>query len=281
MAVITYTNERGQSIVLGNSAPLLVTKFDGLGSVQNEIHRQRAPYQDGSTVTGSVLGERELSIEGVILAADKDIHRRQLLQAFNPKLKGTLSYDAGAFVKEIDCRAEVGPAFPCDFSKNYQVFLITLLCPNPFWLDAEMETEEIVTWIGGMTFPLRLPAIFATKGPKKINIINQGDVEAPVRIEFKGPATNPRVTNHATGEYIQVNRTLLSSDKLIITTHFGAKRVEIENASGVRTNAFNWIDLGSSFWSLQVGDNVVEYTSDDLVEPAAVAIIYRNRYLGI
>lgn len=281
MPKLTYTNERGQSIVLGDSAPLLVTKMDGIGSVQNEIQRQRAPYQDGSTVTGSTLAERELTIDGVILGSDKETYRRQLLQAFNPKLSGVISYEKGSVVKEIGCRIELAPAFPSDFSKSYQVFMITLLCPNPFWLDTDTETEEIVTWIGGMTFPLRLPTIYATKGPKRINIINRGDVETPVKIEFTGPATNPRITNHATEEYIQVNRTLLSTDKLIITTDFGAKRVEIEDVAGVRTNAFNWIDLGSSFWSLQIGDNVVEYTSDDLVEPAAVSISYRNRYVGI
>lgn len=281
MPKLTYTNERGQSIILGDYAPLLVTRMDGLGSVQNEIQRQRAPYQDGSTVTGSTLAERELTIDGVILDPNKETYRRQLLQAFNPKLSGVIRYEKGSVVKEISCRTELAPAFPSDFSKRYQLFLITLLCPNPFWLDPETETEEIVTWIGGMTFPLRLPTTFATKGPKKINIINQGDVETPAKIEFKGPATNPRITNLATGEYIQVNRTLLSTDKLIITTDFGSKRVEIEDELGVKTNAFNWIDLGSSFWSLQIGDNVVEYTSDDLVEPAAVSISYRNRYVGI
>ncbi|MBC2722346.1 phage tail family protein [Desulfosporosinus sp.] len=281
MPKVTYTNERGQSVMLGDSAPLLVTRFDGIGSVYNEILRQKAPYQDGSTVTGGTLAERELTIEGSILAPDKDTYRRQLLQAFNPKLGGTLRYEKGSVVKEIECITELAPAFPSNFSVNHQVFLITLLCPKPFWLDIETETDEIVTWIGGMSFPLRLPTIYATKGPKLINIINQGDVETPARIEFKGPATNPRITNQTTGEYIQVNRSLLNTDKLIITTDFGAKRVEIEDESGSRINAFNWIDLGSTFWSLQVGDNVVEYSSDDQVEPAAVFVSYRNRYIGI
>lgn len=276
MPKLIYTNERGQSITLGDSPPLLVTKVDGLGAVQNEIQRQRAPYQDGSTVVGSTLAERELTIEGVILDRDVDQYRRQLVQAFNPKLLGTLRYERGTVRRETQCVPELAPAFPSDFSKRYQVFSLTLLCPSPFWLDDYTVSEEIVTWIGGMTFPLVLPTSFAMKGPKVINIVNKGDVETPVRIEFRGPATNPRITNRSTGDSIQVNRQLLAGDVLVITTDFGNKRVEI---NGV--NAFNWIDLDSVFWQLRVGDNVVEYSSDDPVEPAAVVITYRNRYVGI
>jgi hypothetical protein len=276
MPKLIYTNERGQSITLGDSPPLLVTKVDGLGAVQNEIQRQRAPYQDGSTVVGSTLAERELTIEGVILDRDVDQYRRQLVQAFNPKLLGTLRYERGTVRRETQCVPELAPAFPSDFSKRYQVFSLTLLCPSPFWLDVYTVSEEIVTWIGGMKFPLVLPTAFAMKGPKVKNIINQGDVETPVRIEFAGPATNPRITKRDTGEYIQVNRQLVHGDTLVVTTDFGAKRVEINGQ-----NAFNWIDMGSTFWSLGVGDNVIEYSSDDPVEPASVSISYRNRYVGV
>lgn len=282
---LIFINSRGKQIVLGNIAPFLVTKLEGLGGVQVSIQTQKSPYQDGVTYIDNTLESRQLSIEGAILERDREKRSRQraeMLSILNPKLgKGTLTYEYDGGSKQIECIVDGAPVFSDKQLGSHQGFLITLLCPSPFWLDPETETEEIVTWIGGMTFPLRLPTTYATKGLKKINIINQGDVETPVKIEFKGPATNPRITNQTTGEYIQVNRTLLSTDKLIITTDFGAKRVEIEDADGVRTNAFNWIDLGSSFWSLQVGDNVVEYTSDDLVEPAAVSISYRNRYVGI
>lgn len=276
MAKLTYTNIRGQSITLGDSPPLLVTKIDGLGGVQNEIQRQRAPYQDGTTVTGSTLAERELIVEGVILDPDVDRYRRHLVQVFNPKLAATLRYERGAVAREIECVPELAPAFPSDYKKRHQQFMLTLICPRPFWLDPFTQSEEIVTWIGGLTFPWVLPSKFATKGPPVINIVNKGDVETPVRIEFKGPATHPRITNTTTGDYIQVNRELLPGDVLVITTDFGAKRVEINGE-----NAFHWIDLGSTFWQLQVGDNVIEYSSDDPVEPAAVTISYRNRYVGI
>ncbi|MCY9765182.1 phage distal tail protein [Paenibacillus alvei] len=163
---------------------------------------------------------------------------------------------------------------------SHQLFNVSFLCPDPFLLDEFEESQVIATWIGGMTFPLVLPTIFAESGPKTINIVNNGDVDTPIRCEFRGPAGNPRLTNRTTGEYIQINRRLLASDKLIVTTEFGNKRVEVEDAASNRTNVLYWIDYGSSFWWLRVGDNIVSYTSDDEVEPASVIISYRNRYNG-
>lgn len=282
MKRVIYTNKRGESVVLGETAPYILTKIEGTGAAQANLQTQKAPYQDGVTHLDTTLEPRTLILEIMVLAENAEemqARRRRLTQVLNPKLgPGTVRYGYGGKEWEIEAVPELAPAFPDggDFEDTMQPGLISLLCPSPFWLDTYTESEEIVTWIGGLRFPWRLPSRFAMKGPKIINLVNQGDVETPVRIEFRGPATNPRVTNQTSGEYIQVNRELLHGDLLVIATDFGAKRVEINGQ-----NVFNWIDLGSSFWQLQVGDNVIEYSSDDPVEAATGSISYRTRYVGV
>jgi hypothetical protein len=283
MARLTYVNERGQSLTFGDSAPLLVTKIEGLGSVQNRIQKQQAPYQDGSTVTGKTLSERELVIEGVILAKDKEVYRRQLLRVFNPKLTGTLRYERGTVVKEISCVPELAPAFPSNMQQPHQLFLITLLCPTPFWLDTFTESEEMADWIGGLAFPLQLPMMFAGRSTRVNTVLhNAGDVETPLTFEFIGPCTNPKVINADTGEFIKINKELAEYEKLIITTDFGRKRVRLLNIyTGEESNAFNYIDLDSIFFQLQPGDNQLSYDADLGKESAKVWIRWRNRYLGV
>ena len=282
MEQMTFINSRGEGVVLGNDWPYIVTKIEGTGAVPIDIQTQKSPFQDGVSYIDNVLEPRPISIELMVVAgnqAEMAERRRALINIFNPKLgPGKLIYELGNSKKEIDAISELAPVFPHagDFSDVMQPGLIQLYCPSPFWLDTFETSKEIVTWIGGMTFPLVLPTRFATKGPPIINIVNKGDVETPVRIEFMGPATNPKIIKRDTGEYIQVNRELVYGDTLVVTTDFGAKRVEINGE-----NVFNWIDLGSSFWQLDVGDNVIEYSSDDPVEPAAVSISYRNRYVGV
>jgi len=282
MEKITFINSKGRSLELGNDGPFILTKIEGTGAVNVNIQSQKSPFQDGETYLGNTLEPRSIPIEITLLGENEtDIadKRSKLLQIFNPKLgQGRLIYEFGNIKREIKAIPELAPVFPHagDFSDTMQPGLIQFYCSNPFWIDEFETSEEIVTWIGGMRFPLRLPTRFAMKGPKKINIINNGDVETPVRIEFKGPATNPKIINHTTGEYIKVNRILTSEDLLIITTEFGNKRVEINGQ-----NVFNWIDLNSAFWQLEVGDNIIEYTSDDEVESASVKIVYRNRFIGV
>lgn len=282
MEKLTYINGRGRKIVLGDAAPYILTKIEGLGASDTNIQSQKSPDQDGESYIGLTLQPRSMSIEIMIVANTENemIRRREAaLQIFNPKLgPGTLVYTIGEKERRISAISELAPSFPDagDFKDTMQPGLIQLYCPDPFWLDPGETSEEIVTWIGGMRFPLRLPTRFAMKGSKKINITNNGDVDTPVKIEISGPATNPKIINQSTGEYIKVNRALVQGDTLVITTGFGKKRVEINDQ-----NVFNWIDLNSTFWQLQPGDNIIEYTSDDEVESAAVKITYFNRYLGV
>ena len=279
MAKLKYVNSDNKSIELGNSSPFLITTVDGLGSPKNEVYTQKSPYQDGVTATHSSLGPRNIVIEGKIMDSNREnrqAYRNKLLSVFNPKLDGKLIIDLGNVKRQIDCIVEQAPYFSSKAERNYQDFSINLIAPNPYWQDINTTQKEIVTWIGGISFPLQLPTQFATAGPKIINIINSGDVETPIRLEVTGTATNPKILKRLTGEFIKVNRTLATDDTLVITTDFGNKRVE---QNGV--NVFNYIDLNSTFFSLDVGDNVIELITDDVTDNANIKISYRNRYLGV
>ena len=101
-----------------------------------------------------------------------------------------------------------------------------------------------------------------------------------MEIYFHGPAVNPKITNLSTGESIRIKRELTTDDVLYISTAFGKKKVEIIR-NDTRTDAFDYIDLASQFFSLQVGDNVIEYASENGLDPQNVEIRYRNRYIGV
>lgn len=275
MAKLIYENCRGDSIELGQSAPFFVTSIEGFSNVDNVISSYQSVYQDGESVTNEKLSSRHLVIQGEYYTRNRQDGRNKLIKVFNPKLKGKLKYINGTLVREINCKPEKSPVISST-NKSTVPYLINLYAANPFWLDEYEVSEEIVTWIGGLTFPLRLPTRFSMAGEKIVNIINQGDVETPVKIEITGTATNPKVTLRETGEFIKINKTLLADDILTITTDFGNKRVELNDE-----NVFNYIDLSSTFFNLDVGDNVIELITEDVNDNANVKISYRNRYLGV
>ena len=282
METMTFTNSKGQSVVLGNDAPFVLVKTEGTGEVRTDIQSQKSPQQDGVSYLDNTLEPRVLSAEIMILGNGiNEIarYRKKLTQVFNPKLgPGQLTYQLGDVERKIEAISELSPVFPNagDFKDCMQPGLIQLYCPNPYWEDISVNDIEIVSWIGGLTFPLVLPTQFAMAGENKINIINTGHVETPVKIEIHGPATNPKIENTLTGEFIRVNRFVEAGKTLIVTTDFGNKRVEIDGVS-----VFHYIDLETTFFSLCVGDNVIEITTEDVNDNAKIRIEYRNRYVGV
>lgn len=277
MQEVTITNKDGEQIILSNRAPFFLEKIDGVGEVPVVIESQKAPRQDGSTYIDNTLGERVLNIEGMILCDSKSLPlaRRQLQKVLNPKLEEVIITYGG---KEIGAIAESTPFFPGGRGSKgprYQKFLLYLLCSDPLWRDPFFEGRDMSYLMGGLRFQLFLPSAFSFRGFSR-KAVNEGDVAAPVEIEFKGPAVNPTVSNLTTGEFIKVNRGLGETDILSISTAFGKKHVHINGE-----NAFHYIDLESAFWQLQPGENVLSYESNNDSVKTKVLVKWKNRYVGL
>lgn len=289
MAKLKYVNSNNKSIELGNAAPFLVTTVDGLGSPQNEIYTQKSPYQDGVTATHSSLGPRNIVLEGKIIDSNREnrrIYRNTLLSVFNPKLDGKLIIDLGNEQRQIECKVEQAPYFSSDRGRHHQDFSISLISPNPYWQDINTTKEEVAIWRGSFEFPLELVEEGIEMGYREpsliVNILNKGDVATGMRIQFKALATveNPSLFNVNTREYFKINKIMEAGEIITVTTHFQNKRVEL-NKNGVISNAFNWIDLESTFLQLDVGDNLFRYDADEGLDNLEVSIYFNPQYLGV
>jgi hypothetical protein len=285
MQRILFTNSRGQSVELKSSAPFLLQSIDGLGDVDADIQTQKAPFQDGSTYIDSVLQERAISLEIVILAADKPtlLQQRQLLASvFNPKLgQGILRYENGETIREIEAVPDGVPVFPSgkdNRGPTFQKALVNLLCPNPFWKSTEITEEP--TFEPLFSFPFEGVFQIGIQRDARI-IVNDGDAPAPIQVEFHGPAVNPKITNKTTGEFIKVNQTLQEGEVMKIDTTPGNKSVYFIQPDGTARNVFNWIDLESTFFQLVVGENEIEYSADSDIQGAIVNIRYNKLYNAV
>ncbi|MEA0563484.1 phage tail family protein [Lysinibacillus irui] len=282
---VTFTNSRGQSIELSNRRPFLLQSVEGKADVGADIQTQKAPYQDGSSYIDSLLQPRSIALNVSILAYSQEglIQQRQLLASiFNPKLgPGKLIYSKGNVQREIKAVVENVPVFAVGSENNgmrFQRTIINLLCPSPFWEDINSENYKLEDFVSNFRFLFHFPVRFATRGDSK-SLINKGDVPTPIKVEFRGPVTNPRITNLTTGEFIKVNREIPTGYKLILDTSFGNKRVEIVGPDGIVQNAFHYIDLASTFFSLDVGENRFSFITDS--GSPEVYVEYQHRYLSV
>lgn len=267
MFKLQFENSRGQVVELFDY-PYRLISVEGLGDVGAEIQSQRAPYQDGETYIDSVLEPRfmtiELKIEGID-AADTESKRRLIASIFNPKLgPGTLKYIRGDEVKVINAVPESVPSFP-DGNTNrkdtFQKALIFLKAPNPYWKSPTVTEEPAFEPL--FEFPSDYweegedGDIYFEMGIQRSDrtIVNDGDAPSPLQIDFYGPADSPIIENETTGEFIRINKRLEEGQTLKVDTTDGIKSVIYVDEEGTETNVFNWIDLDSTFFKLEIGEN--------------------------
>jgi hypothetical protein len=275
---ITFQSNN-ETLKFGKETDYKLIKIEGIESSDYEVTIENYTQYDGGHTNKKRVLPRDISIVcDYCNAENTEMERQKLIRFFNPKQQGILTVNYCGVERYIIYELENFK----DLRENlYEPlsFNLNLVCPDPYFKDIILG-EQISTWIGGWKFKFKLPFRFKQKGEPKKNIYNEGHVETPVEIIFKGPAVNPSIINNRTGEFVKVDRTLTSDDTLYITTEFGNKKVEIER-DGVRTNAFNYIDLDSTFFQLKPGDNMIEYTTENNLDPQSVEVKYRNRYLGV
>ncbi len=281
---LIYENDKGQSVEMTQSFPFFLQKFEGADGLSANVNKTKGVGQDGTTISSVTLKDRPLAIFGSIKGDTKEemaAQRAILLKVFTQKVRGWIQYEYGDVVGQIRCQVEEAPIFSKKTrSFKYQDFIINLIAPNPLWISPTSNSAEMAAWVGGLSFPLSFPMSFAMQG-KTIAVTNNGDVDAPVHIDFYGPSTNPKIKNVTTDEFIRVKRDLLEGQRLSINTEYGKKSVQLIDGDGITTNAMNYIDLDSKFWSLEPGQNTISYEADAGENQAKVNITWKNRFSGM
>lgn len=284
---LTYTNERGESVVFSHASIFHTNEVSGLSDVRNAIYSINSMGQDGDTYLGNRIESREIEIVGSIKERNKDQmreYRRKLNRVLNPQYAATLTYEYGEFKRVIDCKVDNAPVF--SRKAIFQDFTVQLLCLNPFWRKESKARDDIATWIGGLEFPVEIPVEGWQIGFRQpsliVNVYNDGDVQAGIRVEFRalGVVKKPSLLNVDTGEFIKLNIDLVAGDVLSVSTGYGEKEVTLKHG-GATSDAFRYLDVDSSYLQLSVGDNLFRYSAEQNLENLEVSIYHDDLYLGV
>ena len=278
---LQFTNlMTGESLQISRKNDIkLIEMPEGLEGCEYEQGLKERNGYDGSDYQYSRVPARDIALDiGCSVVSRVKEYRDKIIRVLNPKADGRLIVTYFDSVKAITYRIE-SVKDNTEGIRNPLNMHIELSCSEPFFETVETSFIEISTWIGGLKFPFKLPFHLKRRGEPRVNIVNNVHVETPAQIIFKGPAYHPTIKLLQTGEYITVKRELTSDDTLYIDTTVGIDSVEIEH-NGVREDAFSAIAWQSDFFQLRVGDNLVEYTTENQLVPQSVEIRFRERYLG-
>lgn len=166
---------------------------------------------------------------------------------------------------------------------------VDFLCPFPYWRESD-DTVVTMSGTGGggieFTDPIdtELPASgfeFAGNDVEQ-ELVNEGDVSAPVVMRLYGEATDVRLLNVTTGQVIEVTGFVPATQYVEISTHFGQKKIDLVTiADGSRTSIMDRLNLEKAdFWLLRPGSNKVRFEANTNVSGRA-ELTWRQLYGGL
>ena len=209
MQKLVFTNGGGQSIDL-TSGNFGITNWEGFSNTELNIQTQQVPFQDGGVFLDALMEQREISVT-VAIQDNNDLSlryelKRQLISALNPKLgEGVLVYTNDYLSRQIKAVPQL-PIFENKNSNDAGTLKASVVfsCPSPYWEDLE---DTVVTISQG-----DIP-----------EIINDGDVDVPVKAEFVTTnVTNPTLINTENEKKIEYSGTLETN--MVVDTNSGKKQ---------------------------------------------------------
>lgn len=234
--------------------------------------------RDGSWVSRQLYEGRYISFQGRIFGGepiDVENKRRELVSVLQrKKLKlRIITYAGMEFVTEVFVMAN---QMPINRELNIVKWKIDLLSEDPLFYDnsaGELLATVGKVMDGGFDIPFDIPFNISAGGEPSV-VTNSGNETVYPIITISTLATNPKLINRATNEFMQVMTTVLEGDKLII---------DMRNKT-ITHNGLNIYALqrdGSTFFGLVPGVNVMEIQSDIASENSKAEVRYQSGFLGI
>lgn len=279
---VSIENYRGERLNLSNQQCYVITRIDGLGPAAANINTTPMAGGDGSSFNSSSVNNRNIVLTIYILRNVEE-NRLRLYRYFPTKKTVTLYFKGDN--RDVYISGYVETCEPDIFSRMESV-RISIICEQPFFKNRNSSIYAFSLATKNIEFPISIPESgieFGTiSNTSTIDVFNHGDHETGVEIniEATGSVIAPKIINVSTNEIFQINFEMQSGDAIKITTGRGNKKV-ILTRGGVETNLMNRITSDSTWFSLEVGDNVFSYTATTGSATMNVNFIMREEFVGI
>ena len=209
-----YVSNTGETYNFGVDGATVFDMDIGNG-LSVDIATSQGFSQIGESVEGQTVTGRPINVKGTIYK-DVRLNRKRLRSVFAPFTNGRLSFDNGYY---IDVYVKETPTFSP--VKDDGRFTMLLYAPFPFFSKTDTGKVEFGMIEPTFSFPVNYanPHYFGRKSQNLAeNLLNDGEVEIPFDIMFKttGKATDIRVTNLDTGEFLLIKGNLFANQKIVV-----------------------------------------------------------------
>lgn len=292
-----------ESIILkdnANGKEIKINKFDGpywleeidLGVVNSTNHTFKYINQIGETLYNKTIDTRDISITGWIGSEDRSVFEK-LKKEMNVYLNPLHSYDI-ILGSNNQYKLTMYPSTSIKYSTTYNEnneiltkFLISGYCPYPMFTKVGGDGDSIAYTEKRFVFPWIIPKedkfIFGVRNPSLITEVkNDGIFDVGFRVEFSalGVVKNPMILDVETQEFIKINKTLQTGEKIIVNTTEGSRKV-IGVLNGIESNYFKYRDFDSSWLALRPGSTFLKSNAEEGKDLMEVFISFDPCYMEV
>lgn len=289
-------NEKGDIVNIMNKSGIYPTSIEGFGAT-SVINISECSGYDGGAFVSTSVPVRPISL---VLNSQNIDDKNEIRKAFQVKKTGMMYY-SNEFGNEykIKYRTEECDINPLVYPVQADVIL---KCEQPYF-ESMVEIQDFIAQTIGMwefPFEINYDNLFEfseIKGSLISEVENNGEVVSGCCFVIKAiaSATNPKIEDINTHEWIQVTAEMSAGDILVICTLFGKKAIryftgteidevisKIVNKQDIGgTNLFNNLVYGSKFLQLEIGLNEFRYSADANERNLEITCIHTDYSVGV
>lgn len=284
MFSLTLENKNGDQLTFGQNSPFTISEIQGLNPPDATINTSQVALIDGARFNSAKMNMRTINVAFAI-EYSAAYNRIEVFKVLKSKQYVKLYYNGDyrdvwieGYIQKIDIA----------YFEKKQIVTCTILCPFPYFREAQQIINEIENIISAFHFPFASTAepelLFGyLSDDVAVLVENNGDVECGLTIELYASTnvTNPKIWNYVSREFFGLNYQLQQADLITINTRQGEKTVTLLR-NGVETNIFNYVMQGSTWLQLSPsGDTFVYEVETGNNADLSVTFKHDNLFEGV
>lgn len=284
MKVIKCENDNGLSAVFTydhDVTEFFLVSLEGVYEMKNNVHTSDNATTDGSSYGGEALEQRNIVITANIRRNYRE-NRDYLSRVFKKGAEGTFYHTEDGQTRKIKYRSE---GVNVADKGVLRPAVISLICPDPYFKDAEATHIEMASWESGFEFSLEIAEEgmeFGTRSKETIKVVDNDSTTSigiQMTIIAEDTVVNPSIMNVTTGETLKLLCTMLPDDQIIITTEQGNIDVVLYRGSEKIDYNYTVDEDNEGYVQLETGRNYINYTADEGGDYMNVNFDFENCYV--
>ena len=240
------------------------------GNVDVTHNTFQFPEQIGEYVSSTVIGTRDISINGWIIGDSEDeikVKKKELSRFINPFDDIEIIVDDYSIFAKPTSNVKFGKTL-AENSTVAVKFLLQFFCPQPLFMLTNAISVDVAETIGSFSFPLILKNEGIIMGYRKkslfTDIQNDSTIAVGMIITFEatGTVNNPEFLNVNTHQRIRINKTLKAGEVIKIDTSVGNRSV-LGTLDGIESNYFKYFDYDNEWLQVPNGLSTFTYRTYD------------------